>query len=515
MKIGIDLGTSNTVVSTFTNGKIQPLKKFQMYSSSEMSAIIPSIQLEYQDNSSSLSAIIGGSGKHYCGYNAIETFIDYYENEPEKLKNSIIHAEYKRQIGNSLDSSHSTTKMIDFIISNIHKSQEITGNVIEGLVVTVPHEWSPESEARNATREAVDKNKFGVPLIRLVSEPIAASAYYAYIRKEKVKEVIIICDIGGGTQDYTLCKIYTDNSIQILDNDGSNETGGSIIDDQIVEQLLSKTQAQDIDQYDRLYLKLQSEKLKVKLNRKVLQEVDDSSSGIFNRIWRNIKQATKDLFSHVSEYFNHFREEKINFKDEQISFSPSRIPALTKDLSNKAVEHISNLLSRNPQIKIDKIVLVGGCSNNILFQSHLREKFDFDFVSFDSEDMYMAISYGASLIANGIIKVEERTRVNYGIMVKMNNETKPIPILPINTKYGERVLSEYLLKPTGIGVSKTSVVIWKDEGNFSIVGESFALNQFREEVKFAMYIDENDILIVECLDKNDKILEKKEYHKVL
>ncbi|MCP5496369.1 MAG: Hsp70 family protein [Leptospiraceae bacterium] len=197
IKLGIDIGTTNTVVSTFRNGKPEALKHFYDFFGEKKDAIIPSVQL-YMDS------------EKFFGTEAVREFERIYQHEKEKLGGISLHYEYKMEMDKQGSQAIELTRsMVDFILDTITKNEKVA---IDGIVVTVPHEWEPGTRGRFHTELAIRSNIHKIPLLQIVSEPIAAAAYYAFVRKSHKQETVLVCDLGGGTQDYTLCRISPNNS---------------------------------------------------------------------------------------------------------------------------------------------------------------------------------------------------------------------------------------------------------------------------------------------------------------
>lgn len=184
IKLGIDIGTTNTVVSTFRNGKPEALKYFYDFFGEKKDAIIPSVQLDMDS-------------KRLFGTEAIREFERIYQYEKEKLGSVSLHYEYKMEMDTQGSQAIEPTRsMVDFILDTVTTNEKVA---IDGIVVTVPHEWEPGTRGRFNTELAVKNNSHKIPLLQIVSEPIAAAVYYAFVRTDKEKqETVLVCDLGGG-----------------------------------------------------------------------------------------------------------------------------------------------------------------------------------------------------------------------------------------------------------------------------------------------------------------------------
>ncbi len=509
INIGIDLGTTNTVVTAFVNGKLQPLRLFEN-NEGILDAIIPSVILKFQ--SASKSTLAGVSPERTrIGYAALAYFIDIYENqETSKLDKYKIHSEYKRTIAKDIESVNLTTLMLDLILEKISVANA-SNNIFENLVITVPHIWKPESLERQKTLSAIQACKTKFKKLQLLSEPIAAAVYFAYKRPNKIKENILVCDLGGGTQDFTLCTLSAQAEIEVIDNEGSNESGGAKIDDFLAAEI-EKQISFSLNSHDKYYLKLEAEKVKRRFNKSLEFEIQEQTNESYlEKIWGKLKSTITKYFSYTLDILLKQKSIEFSVQNQKVQINPKHIESATNTILPILEKHLSNLIARNKNLSIDKCILVGGSSNNIFLQAKIRDIIDTEIITFNAEDRYMAISYGASLVAANKIKITERTSFNYGIMIRNKGESRPHLILPKNTPFGTKVICDDVFKPLENSKSKTSIVCWESEKDYFSIGESFEINNSSNEIKYAMKVDSNGILCVECLDSRNQLLNRKEY----
>lgn len=250
--VGIDLGTTNSVVAVLDGGKptVIPL--------SEGSNLCPSV--------------VGFSktGERLIGHLAKRQAI----TNPERTIASI-----KRQMGTknviTIDNKEYTPEQISaMILEKLRQDAEgYLGERIDEAVITVPAYFS------NAQREAT-KNAgeiAGIAVVRIINEPTAAALAYG---QDKQKErLILVWDLGGGTFDVSVLEV-SDDVFEVRATSGDTHLGGDDWDQAVVNWLVQRfTDAnptvdirQDLIAMQRL--KEASEKAKVDLSTVVTTVVN-------------------------------------------------------------------------------------------------------------------------------------------------------------------------------------------------------------------------------------------------
>lgn len=190
---GIDLGTTNTVVSYFNENKAKVLMDGAF-------KLIPS------------KIYISPDNKIYCG------------NYIPVNKDNIIHS--FKLIDNN------TNLLIPFF-SHLHWL--ITKNIGNGLikaVITVPSNFNDKQrEIIKACFESVN-----IKVIRIINEPSAAALSYGLNQSSNNEEKILVIDIGGGTMDITLLE-KNDTLFEVLYSEGLNDLGGNNFTQVIQDEL--------------------------------------------------------------------------------------------------------------------------------------------------------------------------------------------------------------------------------------------------------------------------------------
>lgn len=212
--VGIDLGTTNSVVSVLEGGEPTVI------ANSEGSRTTPSV-VAFARNG---EVLVGQSAKNQAVTNADRTF-----------------RSVKRFIG-----SDWKTPEID---GKTYAAQEISARVLQKLkrdaeaylgeevvdaVVTVPAYF--EDAQRQATKEA--GQIAGLNVLRIVNEPTAAALAYG-LDKGETEQTILVFDLGGGTFDVSLLEIG-DGVVEVKATNGDNHLGGDDWDERIVTWLVDK-----------------------------------------------------------------------------------------------------------------------------------------------------------------------------------------------------------------------------------------------------------------------------------
>lgn len=307
---------------------------------------------------------------------------------------------------------------------------------IEGIVLSVPHVWAKAMDHPGRSRlQTIITDNLKLPLIQLISEPVAAAAYYAYKLQQERKEPftgnLLVCDMGGGTFDVTLCNV-TPGKVEELYNDGNGKTGlgkaGVFFDQQLLFNKYKDINENSPEFYE-LYKKLQ-----------------DIKTHHHDKITKNIITAIEEPDVH--------HQPIIRFGGVSFDFND------IKEAFEKVKEGINDVLKRFKSAidgmgySVDAIFFVGGFAQFYLVRDAIKrfwgiEQHDPRFIErLNKEISRYAIAYGASLVANGLMTVEEKYEHTIGIeafRLKKMKKTKVyqqesvlIPII-----MGGKKLSEY------------------------------------------------------------------------
>jgi molecular chaperone HscA len=234
MIVGIDLGTTNSLVAIIHPESKEPvvLKEY------DSSSLVPSVvhfgennsvtvgdaarQLLITDPQNTIFSVKRLMGKSYNDIRNHASFFTYkvIDDETERL--------VKVQVGNKF---YSPIELSSFILKELkHRAEHILKTTVTKAVITVPAYFNDAQ--RQATRDA--GKMAGLDVLRIVNEPTAASlAYGLGLRKDEDK-LIAVYDLGGGTFDISILQI-SNGIFEVLSTNGDTYLGGDDFDQAIVE----------------------------------------------------------------------------------------------------------------------------------------------------------------------------------------------------------------------------------------------------------------------------------------
>jgi molecular chaperone DnaK len=212
--VGIDLGTTNSVVAVLEGGEPKVI------ANAEGLRTTPSIVAFAKDG----EVLVGETAKRQAVTNVDKTI-----------------ASVKRHMGTDwkfdVDGKKYTPQEISArILQKLKRDAEAyLGDTVTDAVITVPAYFN-DSE-RQATKEAGEIA--GLNVLRIVNEPTAAALAYG-LDKGQEDELILVFDLGGGTFDVSLLEVGKDDdfsTIQVRATSGDNRLGGDDWDQRVVDYL--------------------------------------------------------------------------------------------------------------------------------------------------------------------------------------------------------------------------------------------------------------------------------------
>jgi len=234
MIVGIDLGTTNSLVAIIHPESKKPVALKEHNSSSLVPSIIhfdefgnPTVgetakaYLE-TDPANTIFSAKRLMGKSYNDIKQNASFFTYkiIDNDDEKL--------VKVQVGNQF---YSPIDLSSFILKELKtRAEHILKTPVTKAVITVPAYFNDAQ--RQATRDA--GKLAGLDVLRIVNEPTAAALAYGLGLEKDADKTIAVYDLGGGTFDISILKI-TNGIFEVLSTNGDTYLGGDDLDRAIVK----------------------------------------------------------------------------------------------------------------------------------------------------------------------------------------------------------------------------------------------------------------------------------------
>jgi molecular chaperone DnaK len=342
--VGIDLGTTNSVVSVLEGGEPRVIEN------AEGSRTTPSI-VAFAKNG---EVLVGEVAKRQAVTN------------PDRTIRSV-----KREIGTNwtvdIDGKKYTPQEISArVLMKLKRDAEAyLGESISDAVITVPAYFNDSQ--RQATKEAGEIAGFNV--LRIINEPTAAALAYGLDKGSK-EQTVLVFDLGGGTFDVSLLEL-ADGVIEVKATSGDNHLGGDDWDERVMDHLVKTFRGQygiDLGQDKMAMQRLReaAEKAKIELSAATTSSINlpyitAGPSGPLhldvNLSRAEFQRMTQDLLDRCKGPFEQAIKDagiKVAQVDHVILVGGStRMPAVT-DL-------VKQLIGRDPNkgVNPDEVVAVG------------------------------------------------------------------------------------------------------------------------------------------------------------
>jgi molecular chaperone DnaK len=333
--VGIDLGTTNSVVAVMEGGKPSVIQNAEGFRTT------PSV-VAYTKNGDRLvgqiakrQAVINPDNTFY----SVKRFIGRRSEEVSQELKKVSYIVKNDNNGNiklecpSLKKDFSSEEISAEVLRKlVDDASKHLGETVKQAVITVPAYFNDSQ--RQATKDA--GKIAGLEVLRIINEPTAASLAYGLDKKNN--ETILVFDLGGGTFDVSVLEVG-DGVFEVLSTSGDTQLGGDDFDDKMVQWLMKEFKEEhDIDlNGDRQALQRlteASEKAKVELSN--LTQTDISLPFL---------TATETGPKHLDR-----------------SITRNKFEELCSSLIDRARIPVENALkdAKLDKSKIDEVVLVGG-----------------------------------------------------------------------------------------------------------------------------------------------------------
>ncbi len=314
--VGIDLGTTNSVVSVLEGGEPKVIANAEGFRTT------PSVVAYTKDG----EVLVGETAKRQAVTNVDRTVSSVKRHMGTDWKFDVDNKKYTPQ------------EISARILAKLkHDAEQYLGDSVTDAVITVPAYFNDAE--RQATKEAGEIA--GLNVLRIINEPTAAALAYG-LDKGKEDELILVFDLGGGTFDVSLLEVGKDDdfsTIQVRATAGDNRLGGDDWDQRLVDYLIKQFK-------DTTGVDVSGDKI-------ALQRLKEAA-----------EQAKKELSSSMSTsinlpYLSLTENGPVSLSE---TITRAKFEDLTKDLLDRTKKPFEDVI-REAGIKvgdIDHVVLVGG-----------------------------------------------------------------------------------------------------------------------------------------------------------
>ena len=215
--VGIDLGTTNSVVAVLEGGEPTVIANAEGFRTT------PSVVAFTKDG----EVLVGETSKRQAVTNVDRTIASVKRHMGTDWKVEIDGKKYTPQ-----EISARTLAKLK------RDAEQYLGEPVTDAVITVPAYFNDAE--RQATKEAGEIA--GLNVLRIINEPTAAALAYG-LDKGKEDELILVFDLGGGTFDVSLLEVGKDDdfsTIQVKSTSGDNRLGGDDWDQRVVDYLIQR-----------------------------------------------------------------------------------------------------------------------------------------------------------------------------------------------------------------------------------------------------------------------------------
>src|SRR5687768_12543505 len=349
--IGIDLGTTNSVVAVMEGG--EPI----VITNPEGGRLTPSVVAFTKTG----ERLVGQVAKRQAVTNpentvfSIKRFMgrkfDEVNEEMKMVPFQVVRASNGDARVNALGKEYSPPEISAMILQKLKQAaEEYLGQPVTKAVITVPAYFNDAQ--RQATKDA--GQIAGLEVSRIVNEPTAAALAYGLDKKKD--ETIAVYDFGGGTFDISILEVG-EGVVEVKATNGDTHLGGDNLDQRIIDWIIAEFKKQEgIDlSKDRMALqRLKEAAEKAKMELSTVMETDI-----------NLPFITAD---------------QTGPKHLSMKLTRAKFESLVEDLLQKTVAPTKQALSDAgvDASKIDEVVLVGGSTRIPRVQAIVKELFGKD-----------------------------------------------------------------------------------------------------------------------------------------
>jgi molecular chaperone DnaK len=226
VNFGIDLGTTNSLIAKYEQGKVVIFKN--PIGHKETLASVVAFRKD--------RTLVGDKAREYLLKDAVNVFGSFKRKMGTDERHYVVN----------LDENITPIELSAYVLREL-KQFIHTGEPLEAAVITIPASF--DSMQSNATKLAGEAA--GIAQVFLLQEPIAAGLAYFNQQQAQQNGNWLVYDLGGGTFDIALVTI-DEGEMKVIDHEGNNFLGGVDFDSMIVDELIIPTiiKATGIDDFD-------------------------------------------------------------------------------------------------------------------------------------------------------------------------------------------------------------------------------------------------------------------------
>ena len=331
--IGIDLGTTNSVVAVMQGGEPSVIPNQEGARTTPSVVAITKSGERLVGQVAKRQAITNPENTVYSIKRFMGRRYDEVGEEMKRLPYKVVRGPHDDARVEIAGKSYSPPEISAMILQKLKgAAEDFLGEKVTKAVITVPAYFNDAQ--RQATKQAGEIA--GMEVLRIINEPTAAALAYGLDKKKD--ETIAVYDLGGGTFDISILEVG-EGVVEVKSTNGDTHLGGDDIDQRIVDWMITefkKEQGIDLSK-DRMAiqrLKEAAEKAKIELSQLMETEI-------------NLPFITAN---------------ESGPKHMQMKLTRSKLEQLMEDLLQRTVGLVKQALSDagiTPD-KIDEVVLVGG-----------------------------------------------------------------------------------------------------------------------------------------------------------
>jgi len=480
--IGIDLGTTNSVVAVMEGGEPKVI------ANEEGGRTTPSVVAFTKTG----ERLVGQVAKRQAITNpentvySIKRFMgrrfDEVSEEMKMVPYKVVQSgDHVAVLAQGKD--HTPPQISAMILQKLKKAAEdYLGEPITEAVITVPAYFNDAQ--RQATKDA--GKIAGLDVKRIINEPTAAAL--AYGLDKKTNETIAVYDFGGGTFDISILEVG-EGVVEVKSTNGNTHLGGDNLDSRVVEWLIEE------------FKKLEGLDLRGKGNEMALQRLRDAA-----------ERAKIELSTTMQTEINlpFITADASGPKHLVVTLTRSKLEEMVRDIVEKSIDPCKSAMKDAGLTadKIDEVVLVGGQTRMPMIQELVKKLFGKEPHKGVNPDEVVAI--GAA-IQGGVLKGEVKDLLLLDVTpLTLAIETLngvATPMIPRNTTIPTKKTETF----STAADSQTSVEIHVLQGERPLAAQNRTLGKFHltgipmaprgvPQIQVTFDIDANGILNVTAKD---------------